>query len=178
MQPASASGSNTRMDHITFARFTNRQQAAAGIRGMRDSDAHGLRICVHPGAYDVAAFEDSLRYGSDFGDSGLRHALVVGVALGLVGGAGIGLLLAATGLFPGTYAQGALFGALMAGLASFLVVSLLGPNLVDRRLHRLVKGLTENEIVVTVHTDDRDAADRVRAALEASGARVAEKSVA
>ena len=166
------------MDHITFARFPDRQQAAAGIRGMRKSDAHGLRICVHPGGYDVAAFEDSLRYGADFGDSGLRHALVLGLAAGLIGGAGIGLLLAETGLFPGTYVQGAVFGAVMAGLASFLAVSLLGPNLVDRRLHKLVKGLAANEIVVTVHTDDRDAADRVRAALEASGARVAEKSVA
>jgi hypothetical protein len=94
------------MDHITFARFTDRQQAAAGIRGMRKSDAHGLRICVHPGGYDVAAFEDSLRYGSDFGDSGLRHALVLGLAAGLLGGAGLGLLLAETGLFPGTYEIG------------------------------------------------------------------------
>ena len=47
-----------------------------------------------------------------------------------------------------------------------LPTRLLGPNLVDRRLHKLVKGLAANEIVVTVHTDDRDAADREPARLD------------
>jgi hypothetical protein len=170
--------SDPRMDHITFARFSDRHQAAAGIRGMRARGAHGVRIAVHPGAYDAAAFEESLRHGGDFGDSDLRHALALGVAAGLLGGAGVGVTLAAFSVFPGTLLQGALFGGFMGALAAFLVVSLLGPNLVDHRLHKLVKGLRASEVVVTVHTDDREAADRVREALEASGARVAEKSVA
>lgn len=171
-------GSDPRMDHITFARFSDRQQAAAGIRGMRARVAHGVRIAVHPGAYDAATFEETLRHGADFGDSDLRHALLLGVASGLLGGAGLGVALAVFSLFPGTIVQGALFGGFMGALAAFLVVSLLGPNLVDHRLHKLVKGLRASEVVVTVHTDDREAADRVREALEASGARVAEKSVA
>lgn len=170
--------SDPRMDHITFARFSDRQQAAAGIRGMRSRVAHGVRIAVHPGAYDAATFEETLRHGGDFGDSDLRHALALGVAAGLLGGAGLGIALAAFSVFPGTMLQGSLFGGFMGALSAFLVVSLLGPNIVDHRLHKLVKGLRASEVVVTVHTEDREAADRVREALEASGARVAEKSVA
>ncbi len=166
------------MDHITFARFSDRQQAAAGIRGMRARGAHGMRIAVHPGAYDAATFEETMRHGGDLGDSDLRHALALGVAAGLLGGAALGLALAIFGVFPGTVVQGAVFGGFMGALAAFLVVSLLGPNLVDHRLRHLVKGLRASEVVVTVHTDDRESADRVREALEASGARVAEKSVA
>lgn len=166
------------MDHITFARFSDRQQAAAGIRGMRARVAHGARIAVHAGSYDEATFEESVRHGSDFGDSDLRHALALGVAAGLAGGAGLGVALSLFDVFPGSLVQGAIFGGFMGALAAFLVVSLLGPNLVDHRLRKLVRGLGASEVVVTVHTHDRDAADRVREALEASGARVAEKSVA
>jgi len=166
------------MDHITFARFSDRQHAAAGIRGMRACDAHGVRIAVHPGAYDAAEFEETILHGADFGDSDLRHALFLGVFGGMIGGGGVGVALSAIGLFPGTMAQGALFGGLMASLAAFLVMSMMGTSIVDHRLKKLVKGLRSSEVVVTVHTADRVSADRVREALEASGARVAEKSVA
>lgn len=166
------------MDHITFARFPDRKHAADGIRGMRANGKAGLRISVHPSSCDAAAFDQLLQHSGDLTETGLRHSLVVGTAAGITFGAGFGSILAWAGIFPGSVGQGLMFGAFMGVLLGIVMMAIFGVGFMDQRLQRLARGLQSGEVVLTVHTLDRNAAANVRAALVSNGARVAQKALA
>lgn len=71
-----------------------------------------------------------------------------------------------------------MFGAFMGVLLGIVMMAIFGVGFMDQRLQRLARGLQSGEVVLTVHTLDRNAAANVRAALVSNGARVAQKALA
>lgn len=165
------------MDHITFARFADRQRATEGLKSIRQSVSNA-EILVHWGIKDMASFEQAVQHSGESGETDVRHAMFLGAVVGLLTGAVLGAVLAVVQIFPGTLLQGVAFGALMGTLVGLLMMAIVGSGLMDRRLQRLTRDLHDGEIVVTVRTEDRSGHERVRQALQQCGAEVADKSVA
>ena len=165
------------MDHITFARFPDRQQATEGVNCLRQSVSNA-QIFMHWGAKDTASFDQQVEHSGEFGETDLRHALLLGAGLGLLTGAALGAVLSLVQLFPGALVHGIGFGALMGLLVGLLIMSIVGTGLIDRRLQRLTRNLHAGEVVIKVRTPDRAAHQLAHKALLQSGAEVAEKAVA
>lgn len=165
------------MDHITFARFSDQQQATDCINSIRKSDSNA-KVLMHWGAQDTASFDHELQHSGESGETAVRHAMVLGGILGLLSGAALGAVLSLTNLFPGDLVNGIEFGALMGVLVGLLMMSIMGSGLMDRRLKRLTRNLHAGEVVITVRTNDRATHELAHQALLHSGAEIAEKSVA
>lgn len=164
------------MEHITFARFPDRQLAMAGVLALRDSVTSTFEVVAHFGSTSDSEFEQVVQHSGEVAESDLRHALVVGCATGTASGALFGLTLAVVEIFPGTAWQGMGFGSLMGFLIGVLVMSILGRSLMDGRLRKLTKGLQSGEVVITVRSNDRVASARIQQSLVEHGARIAQKS--
>lgn len=165
------------MDHITFARFPDRQRATEGLNSIRKSDSRA-EVLMHWGAKDAASFEQQVQHSGEFGETDVRHAMLLGSGIGLLAGAAFGALLAFVEIFPGTAMHGLVFGAVMGVLVGLLMMSIIGTGLMDRRLMRLTRDLHEGQVVLTVRTKDRAAHDLAHRTLAKYGAEIAEKSVA
>ena len=165
------------MDHITFARFADQQQATEGVNSIRKSVSNA-QILMHWGAKDTASFDQEVQHSGESGETDVRHAMVLGAILGLSIGATFGAVLSLVNLFPGYLVNGIEFGGLMGVLVGLLMMSIMGSGLIDKRLKRLTRNLHVGEVVITVRTKDRATHELAHQALLQSGAEIAEKSVA
>lgn len=164
------------MQHITFARFADSNQAEVTVRALRERPAGDAEVLAHFGATSDTEFEQVVQHSGEFAQTDLRHALVVGSITGTLSGAALGIVLSLFDLLP-SIALGMGLGALMGFLVGLVMMPILGSGLMDRRLQRLVKGLRAGEVVLTVRTTNRAACTSVNELLTEHGAQIAEKGM-